>query len=178
MTKVRAVVDPVSPVSSARALVHPIALAAIALLVVNDHVLKQLAPGLVTGKLSDFAGLAFFPLLLAAAAEHAGVRRGTQTIVIAVIATGLAFAAVKLFVPELYRVGLAALQWPFRAVRAIVTGAALPALGRVRFVADPSDLVALVALAVPLVLTSRTRRVHALGAFDVPAHAAVVHRNL
>jgi hypothetical protein len=173
--------------TATRALVHPISLAAIALLVVNDHVLKQLAPGLVTGKLSDFAGLAFFPLLLAAAAEHAGIRRGTQTIVVAAIATGLAFAAVKLAAPaaELYRVGLAALQWPARALRAIVTGGALPALGRVRFVADPTDLVALVALAVPVALTrtqrrrsSRTRRVHALRAFDAPADAAVLHRHL
>ena len=163
-----------------RALVHPISLAAIALLVVNDHVLKQLAPGLVTGKLSDFAGLAFFPLLVAAAAEHAGIRRGTRTIVVAVIATGLAFAAVKLFAPaaELYRVGLATLQWPFRAVRAIVTGDALPALGRVRFVADPTDLIALVALAMPLAVTSRTRRVHPLRAFDLPAHAAVLDPDL
>lgn len=34
------------------------------LLVVNDHVLKGHWPGWVTGKLSDFAGLAMFPMLL------------------------------------------------------------------------------------------------------------------
>jgi hypothetical protein len=136
---------------------HPIALAAIALLVINDHVLKQLAPGIVTGKLSDFAGLVFFPLLLAAAAEYAGIRRGMTTIVIAAIATAVAFAAIKLFAPaaDLYRVALAMLQWPFRAARALLIGTALPPVGRVSLVADPTDLVALVALAVPIGLGRR-----------------------
>ena len=40
---------------------HPVALAAIAVLVVNDHVLKSAYPGWLTGKLSDIAGLVFFP---------------------------------------------------------------------------------------------------------------------
>ena len=35
-----------------------------ALLGLNDHVLKGAFPGLITGKLSDFAGLVFFPLVL------------------------------------------------------------------------------------------------------------------
>jgi hypothetical protein len=133
---------------------HPIVLAAIALLVINDHVLKQLAPGIVTGKLSDFAGLIFFPLLLAAAAEYAGIRRGMTTIVIAAIATAVVFSAIKLFSPaaDVYRVALAMLQWPFRAARALFTGAPLPAVGRVSLVADATDLMALVALAVPITL--------------------------
>src|SRR5262245_58340441 len=45
-------------------IVHPAALLAIAVLVANDHVLKDAWPGWLTGKLSDFAGLTFFPLLL------------------------------------------------------------------------------------------------------------------
>ena len=39
-------------------------LAAIALLFLNDHILKAAWPGLVTGKLSDVAGFVFFPFLL------------------------------------------------------------------------------------------------------------------
>ncbi len=35
-----------------------------ALLGLNDHVLKGIFPGMITGKLSDFAGLVFFPLVL------------------------------------------------------------------------------------------------------------------
>ncbi|MCC6617494.1 MAG: hypothetical protein IT341_00485 [Chloroflexi bacterium] len=41
-------------------LLHPVVLGAIGLLLLNDHVLKTTTPGFVTGKLSDFAGLAFF----------------------------------------------------------------------------------------------------------------------
>jgi hypothetical protein len=134
-----------------RALVRPCVLVAIALLVVNDHVLKSAAPNVVTGKLSDFAGLAFFPLLLAAAAEMLGVRGGMRTIVIATIATGVVFASIKLSVAagDVYRVGLAAMQWPLRAVAAIIAGAPLPGLSQVSLVRDPTDLVALVALVMP-----------------------------
>lgn len=47
-------------------LLRPLPLLAVALLAVNDHVLKGLpgAPSWLTGKLSDVAGLFFFPLLL------------------------------------------------------------------------------------------------------------------
>ncbi len=51
---------------SLRALKHPLALLSIGLLLLNDHVLKAIVPSWLTGKLSDFAGLFFFPFLLAA----------------------------------------------------------------------------------------------------------------
>jgi len=44
---------------------HPVSLAGLALLLLNDHVFKQLWHGLVTGKLSDIAGRMMFPPLLA-----------------------------------------------------------------------------------------------------------------
>ena len=142
---------------ASRALARPIIVAALALLIVNDHVLKAAYPGLVTGKLSDVCGLVFFPLLLAAAAEQVGLRRGMKAIVIAVITTGLVFAAIKLWQPaaELYRVGLAVLQWPFRAGWAVLAGRSVPPIGRVQFVVDHTDLVALVALAMPLLVARR-----------------------
>ena len=145
-----------APVAS-RALATPIANGAIALLVINDHVLKAIYPGFVTGKLSDFAGLIFFPLLLAAALEQLGLRRGVQTIAIAVLVTGAFFAAIKLSMSagDIYRVGLAALQWPFRALRAIVLGEGMPLMRPVQLCPDRSDLVALVALGVPIVLARR-----------------------
>ena len=44
---------------------HPVILTGIFLVAVNDHILKQsVLAGAVTGKLSDFAGLFFFPFLL------------------------------------------------------------------------------------------------------------------
>ncbi|MEO8704317.1 MAG: hypothetical protein ABI867_29960 [Kofleriaceae bacterium] len=146
---------------ASRALTTPIALAAIVLLVVNDHVLKARLPGLVTGKLSDVAGMLFFPLLLAAVVEQLGVRRGARMILAAAIATGIVFAAIKLWAPagDCYRVGLAALQWPFRALAALAGGDAVPALGRAQLTADATDLVALPALLVPIAL-GRSRRLN------------------
>ena len=49
-------------------LLHPLPLAAIALTAVNDHLLKGSGalPGWLTGKLSDFAGLFFFPIAVVA----------------------------------------------------------------------------------------------------------------
>jgi hypothetical protein len=144
-------------VTASRALATPIALCAIALLIINDHVLKAAYPGFVTGKLSDFAGLVFFPLLLAAACEQIGLRCGMKTVVHAVCATAIVFAAIKLSASagELYRLSIALLQWPFHALRALVAGDALPGVGRARLVADRTDLIALVALAVPVVLARR-----------------------
>jgi hypothetical protein len=141
-------------VIASRALATPVALFAIALLVVNDHVLKAAYPGLVTGKLSDVAGMMVFPLLLAAASEQLGFRRGMTAVVAAAIATGAVFASIKLSpaAGELYRVGLAMLQWPFRAALAAIAGHPVPAVGHARLVADPTDLIALVALAVPIAL--------------------------
>lgn len=87
---------------------HPVALAAVALLVVNDWVLKpRLGASVVTGKLSDLAGLAFAPvaltalvgLVLAGAARLGARVRPWLThrrLVLAVAATGAAFAAIKL----------------------------------------------------------------------------------
>ena len=47
-----------------RGLSHPWTLLSIGVLLLNDHVLKSFAPSFLTGKLSDFAGLFFFPFLL------------------------------------------------------------------------------------------------------------------
>ena len=50
---------------------HPVVLTALAIWLLNDHVLKARWPGAVTGKLSDVAGLVAFPVLLAAGIEVA-----------------------------------------------------------------------------------------------------------
>ena len=52
--------------NSLRCLQHPVTWLSIALLVVNDHILKVVYPSWITGKLSDFAGLFFFPFIVAA----------------------------------------------------------------------------------------------------------------
>jgi hypothetical protein len=43
---------------------HPLPLLAVALMFLNDHFLKYQFPGFITGKLSDFLGVFYFPLLL------------------------------------------------------------------------------------------------------------------
>ncbi len=137
------------------ALLSPIALGAIALLVINDHVLKGLMPGVVTGKLSDIAGMVFFPLFLAALLELFGARH-RKLVLGCAIATGVVFAAVKTIGPaaDAYRLGLGVLQWPFRALVALVRGDGLPAIAEVALTMDPTDLIALPALIIPVWLVA------------------------
>jgi hypothetical protein len=51
------------PPALLRAFRSPLVMASIVVLLVNDHLLKAAAPSWVTGKLSDFAGLFFFPFV-------------------------------------------------------------------------------------------------------------------
>lgn len=46
--------------------IHPLPLFAVVLTAVNDHYLKYQFSGILTGKLSDFTGLFYFPLFLCA----------------------------------------------------------------------------------------------------------------
>ncbi len=132
-----------------------VALVAVLILFVNDHILKPLWPGFLTGKLSDVAGMIFFPVILHAALWLV-VPRGRRNdaahdrlLFIACIATALVFTLTKTngSANEAYRVTWGALQWPLRAARALAHGAPIPAVGRVVLVADPSDV-----LAVPFVV--------------------------
>jgi hypothetical protein len=91
---------------------------AVAVLIVNDHVLKHRFPGLVTGKLSDFAGLFFFPLLLVDAIGLLGVRRAPRVIASAPLP---ALARVRLTMDAtdvVALVSVAAAFWYARAARA------------------------------------------------------------
>jgi hypothetical protein len=80
---------------------HPIPLAAVAVLVLNDHALKHAAwfPRVLSGKLSDAAGVFFFPILLLAVTDVVLRRRVASRAVQAALAafvTGGVFAAIKL----------------------------------------------------------------------------------
>jgi len=72
---------------------HPIAIASLVVLVVNDHVLKAAYPSWITGKLSDVAGMIMFPIFLHALAA----RRIPLWITTA--ATMIAFTLVKTWQP-------------------------------------------------------------------------------
>ena len=126
---------PASPVGEA---LHPIALAAVLLLVINDWVLKPHWPGAITGKLSDVAGLIFAPVLLSAViglALFTARRRDPylthRRLVACIAATGITFAVTKL--------------WPAAAT---LVAHAISVVRPAHIVVDPTDLLALPALAI------------------------------
>ncbi|MET0789509.1 MAG: hypothetical protein ABWY33_09725 [Cellulomonas sp.] len=136
-------------------LLHPVALVSLGVLLLNDHVLKAAAPGWVTGKLSDLAGLTFFPFLLLAA-RHVLLR--TAPSVGAALAgaavTGATFAAVKLSTAarQVYSDVVGVLRFP---VDHVVLGVRTPV--DVGIAADASDVWA-VAACVAVVLVLRRQR--------------------
>jgi hypothetical protein len=127
-------------------LARPIVLAALALLVANDHWAKAAYPGVVTGKLSDFAGLVFFPLLVVATIELVLGRPWRSRIaIVSVTAACLgAFAAINLWpaAGTLYASMLGHVQWIPLAAWAVVTNAAIPTSTPVAHAVDATDLLA------------------------------------
>ena len=69
---------------------------------INDHYLKYKIPGLITGKISDFSGLFYFPLFVAAVVILAGKLFGKQYylnktfLIVIIILTDTLFAFIKL----------------------------------------------------------------------------------
>jgi hypothetical protein len=154
-----------SPVP-ADGLLHPIALGSLALLVLNDQLLKAAAPGWWTGKLSDVAGLVLFPVFLVAGWELVHVaRRGSwkasrRAAALAALATAAVFTLVEL-VPAAdaaYETALGWLQWPARAALAALAGHDLPPVTPVAATADPTDLLALPTVFVALAMLWRRAR--------------------
>jgi len=89
---------------------HPVTLVLVLVLVFNDWVAKPRWHGMVTGKVSDLAGLAFAPVLLTAMiglVRHGLARLGARIdpslsrarLIAACIATAAGFAIVKLCPP-------------------------------------------------------------------------------
>jgi hypothetical protein len=135
-------------------------------LVVNDHWLKaRLGPdarlGLVTGKLSDVAGLVFFPLVLVSILELVRGRAVSRAeLVSAVLATGVGFAAIKL-VPAAagaYAGSLATLRWLPAGLAGALTAAPLPSPPRIHHVMDVTDCLSLPALWLGYRVGARARR--------------------
>lgn len=114
-----------------RAMAHPVSVGAVAVLLVNDHYLKGAHPGWITGKVSDFAGLVFFPLLVAVAMTL--VIRSRHVITAAIALTAASFSVIKTV--------------PIAADATEQAMASMIGL-RSQIVVDPTDLIALPAVAV------------------------------
>lgn len=110
---------------------HPATVAAVAVLLLNDHVLKYAFPGPVTGKLSDVAGLVLTPPVVAVPLALVLPRlRAAYLAGIAVALVGIAFTVVK---ASPVAAGYASAAW------SLVRGPS-------EILADPTDLFALPAL--------------------------------
>jgi hypothetical protein len=145
-------------------------LGALVLMALNDHVLRLRFPGVVTGKLSDFAVLLFFPSLLTAAfdtvlflAHHAAracsggrlslpYRLTRWKVVASVVLSGLILAGINLS-PVLHD-GL---------LRAMARLDVLGLFEGFRYTMDPTDLAAMIVLPVSLWWGFRAVRRQATG---------------
>lgn len=144
---------------------HPAVLAMLALWVLNDHVFKSAFANTWTGKLSDVASLAVFPLLpmcayeLVCAYRSRPAHRRRAILLTSLVATGGVMVGINIcdLCAEGYRVGLGAAQWPIRALWGLVWEGTIPPLRRVILTMDPTDLWTLPALALPW-WVGRTRR--------------------
>ena len=121
-------------------LLHPAPVTALLVLIVNDHVLKRVWPGAVTGKLSDLTGLFLLPLLLVSVGEIVAycLRRkflaDPRVVAATAIVVAVLFAAAKLWIPFGNGYGVA-LGW--------VRGFAGGSFRRVIITHDPTDIAVL-----------------------------------
>ena len=138
-----------------RLLLHPVVLASLALWALNDHVLKDALHDGFSGKLSDVTSLVVAPVLGAVATAQLGIARARPMLLVVVWSLVMAFvmASINTWEPAAtaYRVGLAALQWPFRCLAAL----SVRPLGQVCLTVDPSDLWTLPCALVPVWLVLR-----------------------
>ncbi|MEV0971701.1 hypothetical protein [Microtetraspora glauca] len=112
---------------------HPVTMLAVALLLLNDHLLKGLWPGPITGKLSDLAGLTMAPPLLALLLRCPPP--------LAILTTGTLFTLMKTTT-----IGAETASWLWSLF--------IPS----RVVADPTDLIALPALGLAWLTWRQTAR--------------------
>lgn len=145
-------------------LLHPVALVALVLVIFNDRVLKVQFPSELSGKLSDFAGLVYFPLFLVAVIEGArwlrrrvGWELTPRAVIVAVLVIGAAFTAIKVSYPagEAYRSAMGIVLYPVDVVSHVARGNGVPPVARVSLVQDKVDLIAIPALLLPVWVAMR-----------------------
>jgi len=139
-------------------LLLPASLCGVALLIVNDHYMKRHLHNAISGKLSDIAGLLFFPLLIATGIETTRIvlRRRQWCISIGgfdstVVVVGIFFMLMKTWQPagQIYVWLDASLEWPVLAVKAAFVSGNFWTWPKTGIVMDTTDLMALPALLIP-----------------------------
>ena len=135
-----------------QSLLHPVALMSLGLLVINDRLLKAHYPGVVTGKVSDIAGLIFLPILIVstvelgrAATRRSGWRLTDRQLFVVVVLIGVTFVLAKTVAPvgTGVRHVIGAAEWPILSVKSLIAGGSLSHLPAIHVVRDPTDLIAL-----------------------------------
>ncbi len=115
-------------------------LGAVALTALNDHLLKEAYPGVITGKISDFTGLFFFPFFLCALIEFcARIQFSRRVFLLAQLTSTLLFLVFK------YE----------SHAREFLTALFEEYLFAIQITPDPTDLVALIALPIAYLLARR-----------------------
>jgi hypothetical protein len=144
-------------------LLHPIAVAALGIWLINDHLLKQYTPCWVTGKLSDVACLIVCPLMVVAAVElrwpQLSWQRQRWVLLTALVFFGAIMSSIRVWhwAADIYRYGLGAAQWPVRALVAGLLGAHSPQVRPVQLAMDVTDIATLPSLIVPALLVRYLR---------------------
>lgn len=140
-------------------LCHPVALAALALWILNDHVFKAAYPGVVTGKLSDVTGLVVFPLLVVASWELVLRWSGRPAPPARSLALTSAVAALSMVLincsppaSTLYCHLLGVVQWPALACADLISGSPTRPPTPVTMTMDPTDAWTVPAAFLPLLL--------------------------
>jgi hypothetical protein len=119
----RGVGVPLVKITAGELALHPVACISLAVLVVNDHWLKSACPGLVTGKLSDCAGLVLLPIGLASLTEilrricgRPLIWRYDALIWVALSVLGFAFVKTSSAGNDAYAWVLGGIRWPLQAL--------------------------------------------------------------
>jgi len=132
--------------NSLSCLAHPSVILSIFLLLLNDHLLKDLYPGVITGKLSDFAGLLFFPFTISLLVSIVVVWKGESQRSLGVLSIG--FTAVVF-------IAIKTIPWANTAFEGLVTAATgIPS----QIILDPTDLIALPILGYSWMLWNKQRK--------------------
>ncbi len=136
-------------------LLHPAIIVSLGLLLLNDLYLKSAQPGPVSGKLSDFAGLALVPALIFALSELVASAARRRRVLLTHSWMWL-FAALTAVTFTLIKTVPWAGDVAERANDFII-GPMMGSHGPTVFTADPTDLLALPAVLVAIWVSGRVR---------------------